>query len=273
MCLPQTMAAVQASLSRRDLFRLGAAAAAATALAPRTTRAQSRQLSYSTVQDLTHVFGLDTPLFPGSPEPQFKVHVNIAENGYYGNVLTYWEHSATHMDAPAHFVPGGLFVDQIPASSLVAPLCVVDIKAKAQADPDAEVTIDDLVAWEQRYGRLPDGAALFMNSGWASRYGDQAAFKNQDSGGTLHFPAFSIEAIEFLVAERDVAGIGVDTLSLDFGAATAFVVHSTWLGTGRWGLENVANLDSVPPSGATVVVGAPKVATGSGGPTRLLALI
>lgn len=272
MCLPQTVAAMQETFSRRDFFKLGACAAAAAALAPTLTHAQPRQLSYSNVQDLSHVLGNATPMFPGFNPPTIQVVVTVAQDGFYGNNISYWEHTATHMDAPAHFTQGGAYVDQIPATSLVAPLCVVDIKERTASNPDTMVMIDDLVAWEQRYGRLPDGAAVFMNSGWASRYSDPVAFKNQDAGGTLHFPGFSTEAVQFLLSERNAVGIGVDTLSLDFGAATAFTTHTTWLGAGKWGLENVANLDSVPPSGATVVVGAPKVATGSGGPTRLIAL-
>jgi kynurenine formamidase len=272
MCLPQTFTAVQETFSRRDFFKLGACAAAAAALAPSVTRAQPRQLSYSTVQDLTHVFGTNGPVFPGFEPPSFTIHRTIADNGFYGNILTYWEHNGTHMDAPAHFAIGTSYVDQIPVTSLIAPLCVVDITAKVASNPDAEVTIDDLVAWEQRYGRLPSGAAVFMNSGWASRYGDPGAFLNADASGTPHFPGFGTDAVEFLLNERDAVGIGVDTLSLDFGAATVFSTHTTWLSANRWGLENVANLDSVPPSGATVVVGAPKVASGSGGPTRLIAL-
>jgi len=272
MCIPHTLTAVRETLSRRDFFKLGAGAAAAAALAPTVGNAQPRQVNYRAVQDLTHVFGTATPVFPGFRQPTITIEVTVADDGYYANTITYGEHTATHIDAPAHFAPAGLYVDQIPASSLVAPLCVVDITARAASNPDTMVQIDDLIAWERRHGRLPVGAAVFMNSGWATRYSNPAAFLNQDAGGTMHFPGFSPAAAEFLLTERSVVGIGVDTLSLDIGAATAFGVHATWLGANRWGMENLAHLDAVPPSGATVVVGAPKVATGSGGPTRVIAL-
>jgi kynurenine formamidase len=113
---------------------------------------------------------------------------------------------------------------------------------------------------------------VFLNSGWDARAGDPRAFLGQDSSKTLHFPGFSKEACEWLVRERDVAGIAVDTLSLDFGPSKDFAAHGVWLGAGKWGLECVANLAKLPPAGATVFVGAPKVAGASGGPTRVLAV-
>lgn len=272
MCLPQTFASVEKTISRREFFKLGAGVATAAALAPGLARAQTRQFSYTNVQDLTHVLGLNTPVFPAYAPPTFEVVKTIEADGFYANRLAFAEHTATHMDAPAHFAPGGLYVDQIPATDLVAPLAVIDIKSRTAGDPDALVTPDDLLAWEQRYGRLPDGAAVFMNSGWATRYGDPVAFLNQDTSNVFHFPGFSKDAVDFLLAERNVVGIGVDTISLDHGPSTDFAVHNTWLPANRWGLENLANLDSVPPSGALVIVGAPKVATGSGGPSRIIAL-
>lgn len=274
MCLPQTFASVEKTISRRGLFKLGVGAAAAAALSPAAARAQqqARQFSYANVQDLTHVFGINTPLFPAYSPPIYRTLFTVQEHGFYVNQITYAEHTATHIDAPAHFAPEGLYVDQIPATELIAPLAVVDIKEKVATDPDALVTLDDLLAWERRYGQLPDGAAVFMNSGWGTRYPNPPAFVNQDSGGVLHFPGFSQDAVDFLLAERNVVGIGVDTLSLDHGPSTSFAVHNTWLPANRWGIENLANLDSVPPSGALVVVGAPKVAGGSGGPSRIIAL-
>jgi kynurenine formamidase len=111
-----------------------------------------------------------------------------------------------------------------------------------------------------------------MNSGWEARIGDPASFINAGEDGVLHFPGFHPDAAAFLVEERDITGIGVDTLSLDFGAATQFVTHVTVLQTGKYGLEGLAALASVPPAGALIVVGGPKVVVGSGGPSRVMAL-
>ena len=273
MCLPETLASMQSTVSRRQLFKATATAAVA-AVAPSVTHALPAQaLRYRSVLDLTHVLGTHTPVFPGDDPVQIRVNRSYQDDGYYANQLTLSEHAGTHIDAPRHFDPDGVSVDQIAPSRLIGPLVVVDVRERAARDPDTLVTPDDLRAWERRYGRIPPGAIVIMHSGWATRFSDAAAFLNADSSGTLHFPGWSTAATDLLMHERTVIGIGVDTLSLDFGASTDFAVHYAWLPSGRWGLENVANLADVPPRGATLVVGAPKHYGGSGGPVRLLALV
>ena len=276
MCPPQVVAALtDATVTRRNLFRLGLGTLAATAAAalPQTTQAANvRPSKFSHVHDLTHVLGPGMPVFPGAPSFKIDVFVTHKTAGYYGNVLTYWEHTGTHMDAPIHFAEKGLFVDQIAPENLVVPAVVIDIREKVMKNPDAMVMPDDIMAWEKRYGRIPDNAAIMMSSGWATRITSQDSYRNTDSSGVMHFPGFSKAAIEMLLTERKISGIGVDTLSLDHGPSATFDVHFMLLGANRWGLENVANLDAIPPSGAMLVVGAPKVASGSGGPTRVMAL-
>lgn len=273
MCLPETLASAQSTISRRDLFKASAVAAVAAAAPSAIEAAPERALRYRSVIDLTHVLGTQTPLFPGYNQVQISVNRSYQQDGYYANQLNFNEHSGTHIDSPRHFDPDGVSVDQIPPSRLIGPLAVIDVRERAGRDPDTLVTPDDLRAWERRYGRIPNGAVVIMNSGWATRINNAQAFLNADSGGTLHFPGWSKAATDLLINERNVIGIGVDTLSLDFGASTDFAVHYSWLPSGRWGLENVANLADVPPYGATLVVGAPKHYGGSGGPVRLLALI
>jgi kynurenine formamidase len=134
------------------------------------------------------------------------------------------------------------------------------------------VTVADIERWEKRPGRLPAQAAVFMMSGWDARIGDAKAFVNPDASGAMHFPGFSAEAATFLARSRDVSGIGVDTLSLDPGIDATYAAHKAWLVTGKWGVELVANLREVPPSGATVFVGASKVTGATGGPVRLIAV-
>lgn len=275
MCPPGTLASLACpEISRRNLlkFGLGAAAAALAVPASMAQAATVRPASFSKVADLTHVLGPGFPLFPGAAP--FKIEQVVAhdKDGYYGSVLSYWEHSGTHMDAPVHFAKDGLFVDQLPVESLVVPAAVINIGERAARDPDTVVTPDDILAYERRYGRLPDGAAVLMASGWGARAGSVERFRNTDAGGTMHFPAFGKAAIDFLLTERRIAGIGVDTLSLDFGPSADFAVHFTLLSSNRWGLENLANLEAIPPSGATIFVGAPKVAAGSGGPSRVMAV-
>jgi kynurenine formamidase len=276
MCPPQVTAAFNdCAVSRRNLFKfgIGMAAAAAATLAPQTVGAVSvRPTRFSNLADLTHVLGPGTPSFDGKPAFSITTAVTHAANGYYGSNITYWEHMGTHMDAPVHFSPTGIFVDQIAPANLVVPAVVLDLRDKVARDPDAVVTPDDIMAYERRYGRIPANAAVLMSSDWATRFGSQDAYRNPDSSGVMHFPGFGKAAIDMLLAERNIAGIGVDTLSLDHGPSADFAVHYTFLSTNRWGLENLANLSDIPPAGATLIVGAPKVAGGSGGPSRVMAV-
>lgn len=274
MCPPETLASMRSpEISRRNLLKFGLGAAVAAALPVGSAQAATvRRTTFRNVLDLTHVLGTQFPLFPGAAPFRIQQAVSHDKDGYYGNILTYWEHSGTHMDAPVHFAPNGLFVDQLKVENLVVPAVVINITEKVRRDPDAVVTPDDIRAWERRYGRIPDNAAVLMASGWGARAGSVEAFRNTDSSGVMHFPGFGKDAIDFLLTERRIAGIGVDTLSLDHGPSTTFAVHYTLLPTNRWGLENLANLEAIPPSGATLFVGAPKIAAGSGGPTRVMAV-
>src|SRR5262245_39710454 len=279
MCSPSVIESALAGVSRREALGLAAGVfAGALTLASRGTAAdragESRTIAAANVLDLTHVL---SPAFPIWPSPvNFPIKVTntatVAKDGFYANKWELVEHHGTHLDAPAHFAPKGVTAEQLEEASLIVPAVVIDIRERARKDADAVVTIDDLKAWEKAHGRLPKQCGVFLNSGWDAKAGDAKAFLGQDASKTLHFPGFSKEACEWLLSEREVAGLGVDTLSLEFGASKDFVVHKLWLGAGKWGLECVANLSKVPPAGATVFVGAPKVSGASGGPTRVLAV-
>lgn len=277
MCVPETFEAVRNS--RREFLKLAAGAAVGTAMAGAAQltapfTAEARSVNVNNVQDLTHVLHPGFPSFNPAFFPKFerKTFVTIKKDGFYGNVLTYWEHSGTHMDAPHHFVTGRWMVHQIPAGRLIAPAVVIHIHERAMSRADSQVTPDDVRAYERGNGRIPRGALVFMHSGWESRVNDENAFRNADAKGVMHFPGFHPEASEMLVKDRDIVGIGVDTLSLDYGASTDFKTHVTILGANKYGLENVANLARIPAKGATVFVGGPRVQDGSGGPTRLIAV-
>jgi kynurenine formamidase len=213
------------------------------------------------------------PTFFGVPGIEMQKQFELKKDGFN---LYWWrivEHAGTHLDAPIHFSEAGATAERIAADTLVVPLAVIDVAAKAALNADYQVTRQDLAAWESANGRLPDNACVAMNSGWAQHVGDAAKFTGKDAAGTFHFPGFAAEATEWLLQERRVAGLAVDTMSLDYGASKDFKTHYLWLPSGRWGLENVANLDKVPASGATLVVGVAKVKDATGGPTRLLALV
>ncbi len=180
--------------------------------------------------------------------------------------------STTHIDAPLHFFADGAAVDEIPVDSLIAPLCVIDIAARAAESPDAQVTPDDVKAWIGVNGEIPKNACVAMHSGWAAHVNSDK-FRGVDSSGTMHFPGFHVEAVKMLMEETGAMSIGVDTLSLDFGKSAEFKTHYAWLPTGRFGIENLLNLDKVPAQGATLIVGAPKHKGGTGGPSRIFAMV
>jgi kynurenine formamidase len=222
------------------------------------------------VVDLTHRLTRDFPLFPGVVPPKLDVVATVEREGWYEAVLHVDEHTGTHIDAPAHFAADGATVDQIPAERLFAPLAIVRIAHRATRDHDALLTIDDVYAWERENGRLPSGAFVAMDSGWDRRAADPPSFLNRDRSGTMHYPGFHPEAAAFLVEERDIVGIGVDTLSLDHGPSADFPTHLVVLPAGKYGVEALANLSDLPLSGAKIVIGALTHAGGSGSPVRAL---
>ena len=272
MCLPGTIEAVRdsgATVSRRGLLAGGGAAALA-ALIPGEALAHKPKHhgGRGRVVDLTHEFTAGFPVYTGDA-PVRRTLKNDHPDGFYSQEWKFGEHSGTHMDAPGHFVEGGRFVTGLEPEELVLPIVVIDITSKARRNPDAEVTADDLRAFERRHGRIPRDALVAMNSGWAAKLGTPA-FTGRDSAGVYHFPGFAADTVEYL-RDRRAAAIGVDTLSLDNGPSTSFAVHVGWLGADNYGLENLANLDKIPPRGATATVGVIPWQEGSGGPARVLA--
>lgn len=285
MCSPLIMEKVRGEVSRRRVLgTLGAAVAAGVASRLPASAQEATPMaagpgtlnltlgSYTQIQDLTHTITPETPVFPGYPQPEFETVRNYEEHGFYAQMLTYVEHTGTHMDAPAHFVEGLAFANELPVAQFLAPLAVIDISERAVSDPDAQLTPDDVLAWETEHGALPAGVFVAMNSGWASRIDDPEAFINLGDDEALHFPGFHPDATALLIEERDITGIGVDTLSLDFGAATSFDTHVILLGAGKYGLEGMAALESVLAAGGLVIVGGPKFQNASGGPSRVMAL-
>jgi kynurenine formamidase len=273
MCVPGCHRSIIDRLSRRRLFSGGAALAATAALtAPRAPAFARSPSSFSRVVDLTHVLPPDFPTFDGVPGVALSQRHAFASDGYN---LFEWqlnEHTGTHLDAPIHFSADGQTADAIPVENLVVPLAIVDISARAEDDSDAQVTPDDIRSWIATHGPIPDGACVAMRSGW-DRFVAGERFRNADDQGVMHFPGFHAEAVQLLMAEANVVGIAVDTLSLDFGRSTDFATHYAWLPSNRWGLECVANLGELPAAGGTLVVGAPKIQGASGGPSRVMALL
>jgi len=272
MCVPGCQEAVVARLTRRGFFRGAGAAALGLSVAPALASAALAQgATFSKVVDLTHPLGEDFPTYFGQKQLEIEVLNTYEKDKFNQNRWHIVEHTGTHLDAPYHFSADGPSADRIEVGNLVVPLVVIDVKEKAAQNPDYAVTPEDITAWESANGPLPENCCVAMNSGWAAHLMTEK-FRNADAQGTMHFPGFAKAATDLLM-ERRVAGIAVDTLSLDPGNSKDFAVHYAWLPAGRWGMECVANLDQVPAKGATLVVGGPKIVGATGGPTRLLALV
>jgi kynurenine formamidase len=271
MCVPGCQEALRAGLSRRRFFKGAAAASFAAVAASEPADAAPRR--FRRAVDLTHTMSPDFPTFFGVPGIELEKKFDLKKDGFN---LHWWriiEHAGTHLDAPIHFSESGISAERIATETLVVPLAVIDVAAKAAGNADYEVTREDCTAWERQHGRMPANACVAMHSGWGRHVSDAAKFTGKDASGVFHFPGFGAEVTEWLLERRNVAGIAVDTLSLDHGPSKNFKVHRMWLSSGRWGLENVANLDQVPPAGATLVVGVAKVKDATGGPARLIALV
>ncbi|MBO3745294.1 cyclase family protein [Streptosporangiaceae bacterium NEAU-GS5] len=194
---------------------------------------------------------------------------------WYWNNITTGEHTGTHLDAPIHWVTArdGEDVSQIPLGKLVAPAVVLDF---AGSDPDFLLEVDHVTAWEKEHGPLPEGGWLLYRTGWDVRAHDQAEFLNADETGP-HTPGVSVECARYLAEQTPIAGLGVETVGTDAGAAHSFdppfPCHSFLLGSGKYGLTQLRNLDRLPATGAVVVAPPLPIIGGSGSPVRVLALV
>ena len=272
MCLPACIAQMAGNTTRRSFLKTvgtGAAVVAAGRVAAGASEPAHR--AFGRVIDLTHTLhaGFPFPMDHAFAMERVGTRPKDRWNMYRWH---FHEHIGTHIDAPFHCSDGDT-AELIPAEKLVGPLVVIDIRERAAADFDTRLTPDDIKAWEGAHGPIPRGAIVAMNSGWDAKAGDARKFFGQDDAGHFHMPGFHLEAAQLLCQEREVNGIAVDTISLDPGNSGDFPVHHYWLGQNRWGLENAANLGQLPPSGATIIVGGPKVAGASGGTSRVLALL
>lgn len=225
--------------------------------------------------DLTHPLNEKNPFWPGPKYFSFKLETiaTLEKDGVFSMKFCTPEHYGTHIDAPNHFKKGLISVDEIDAKDLFGSAIIINAEKQVEKDPDYRLTIGDIKDWENRYGPIPQGGIVFMYTGWGKRWSDAKKYRNMDDKGIMHFPGFSKEVVEFLVKKRDIKAIGIDTLSVDYGPSKDFVAHHISNGAGKYNLENVANLDKLPPKGATLIVAPIKIEGGTGGPTRIFALL
>jgi kynurenine formamidase len=219
------------------------------------------------VIDLAQPLSGETHVWPGMARLSACTTEVYANGGSFARVVSFGEHTGTHLDAPAHFHEGGATVEGIVAEDLVCEAAVIDVRAACAADADYTLTTADVLEHERAHEPLPRRAAVLVCTGWSAHLADGPRYV-----GDLRFPGVSPEAGRLLI-ERGAAGIGIDTLSIDAGVAEECPTHRITLAAGLWQLEGLVNLELLPPRGALLVIGAPPLAGGSGVPARPLALL
>lgn len=236
--------------------------------------------SARTIVDLTHPYNEKTVYWPTSPT-KFrleKLAYGKTAGGYFysANSLSTPEHGGTHLDAPIHFSEGGHTADRIPLEQLMGAAVVIDVSAQARADRDYRLTLDDVLAFEKAHGAIPSGALVLLRTDWSRHWPDAKAYLGDDTPGEaskLSFPSYGDAAARLLVEDRRVAVLGIDTASIDYGKSTDFLVHRIAAARNVPGLENLTNLDRLPPRGATAIALPMKIEGGSGGPVRVVAVV
>ena len=226
--------------------------------------------------DLTHAFAPGIPRWPGFPDAEFRTLYDYDKDGFYAQQFVLVGQYGTHMDPPAHFIKGLRFVDQIELKEMAAPLVVINVADKVAANPDYELTVDDIKAWEAKYGPVPEGAFVAMRSDWSKRFPDVEKFFNKDEKGQAHYPGWTLDALKYLYEERKIVASGHEPPDTDAAVAQltqGFAAETYILSQDRYQIELMANLDKVPEAGAIIFVTVPKPKDGSGFPARVFAIV
>lgn len=244
------------------------------------SHAHTFELDDYRVVDLTYTYGDDTLYWPTSPSKFALNELAYGETpqGYFYSAYTLAtpEHGGTHLDAPIHFSATGQTSEKIPLRRLIAPGVVIDVSLQASEDRNYRLTVEDVLEHEREHGRIEEGSTVLLRTGWDVYWPDALAYLGDDTPGdasNLSFPSFGDDAARLLVDERRVATIGVDTASIDYGRSADFSVHQIAAAKNVVGLENLTGLGQLPPTGFTVIALPMKIAGGSGGPVRVVALV
>lgn len=243
--------------------------------------AQSLDLRSYEMVDLTHAYDSQTLYWPSRPPMKFELRrlaSGVTPGGWFysANTLCTAEHGGTHLDAPIHFHERGLTAERLPLEKLIAPAVKIDVTRQTRADRNYRLSREDILAFEQRAGRIQPGAIVLLQTGWSRRWPNRKEYfghASLEDASRLQFPSYGEDAARLLVEERQVAMLGVDTASIDYGPSSDFIVHRVAAARNVGGLENLTRLEALPETGFTVIALPMKVAGGSGGPVRVVALV
>ena len=225
------------------------------------------------VVDMTYPVSEKFPAWPGDDHVfEAKANATVEKDGYFTRSFWMLEHYGTHMDAPAHFPPGKITLDQIPETHFFGPAVVIDVRDEVEKNADYRLTVVRVKKWEAEHGEIPRGAIAVLRTSWGGRASNAASYRNMDANKVMHFPGYSVESAKLLI-ERGVVGLGIDTLSVDYGASKNYEVHRVDLAAGLYNLENLANAEYLPESGAYIIAAPIKLEGGSGGPCRVFAVL
>ena len=238
-------------------------------------------LTGGTIIDLTHAYDTTTIYWPTASgfemDSDFK---GMTEGGYYyeANSFRTAEHGGTHLDAPIHFAEGGQHADEIPLDHLIGPAVVIDVSEQAAADRDYQVSVQDFMAWEAQHGQLAHGVIVLLRTGYGKFWPDRMAYMGTDARGAdavplLHFPGLHPDAARWLVQQRSIHAIGLDTPSIDYGRSADFQSHRVLFAENIPAFENVAQLERLPATGFHIIALPMKIKGGSGGPLRIVAVV
>ena len=231
------------------------------------------------VIDLTHVFDEHTVYWPNNKNfSRDDTAKGLTARGhwYASGTFAASEHGGTHLDAPNHFAASGRSIDEIPVEQLLGAAIVIDVQSACTRNPDYMLTVNDIKQWETRHGSIEPHSLILLRTGWGGKWPDTSEYLGSptpDDPLSLHFPGFSPKAMEFLVHQRHVRGVGIDTASIDPGQSRDFPAHRILSEANRYALENVASLEKLPPRGAMVYALPMKIKGGTGAPVRIIALI
>lgn len=254
---------------------------AAPASSPLTLTDAYRVIHAHRFVDLTHAFEPGIPHWPGFPNERVRTlywytpkHGTLG-SGFFSQEYLHVGQWGTHIDAPAHFAPGGLSVDQIDPKQMFLPLVVIDVHQKVARNPDYILSMSDVQAWEKMHGAIPYGAFVVMRTDWSKRWPNAGAMQNKDAHGIAHYPGWSMPVLHYLYKTRHVTATGHETTDTDPGTATSrndYTLESWILHQGHYQIELLTNLDKLPVAGALAIVTFPKPRGGSGFPARVIAI-